>query len=136
MSRDPIALTSRFKKYLTQQDLSERTIRGYLDDLRFFSQWYEEIQNKKIDWPDVTDFDLQTFRQYLVTGKRQKVSAVNRRIQAIKRFFEWAYSHGLMKGENPVAHLRFMRRQVSSQPHALSKTEVHRVLPAELRALI
>ncbi len=31
MSKDP--LTSRFKRYLTKQDLSERTIEGYLDDL-------------------------------------------------------------------------------------------------------
>jgi hypothetical protein len=65
MSRDPLTLTSRFEKYLAKQDLSDRTVKGYLDDLRFFTQWYEEIQNKKIDWPKVSDFDLQTFRQYL-----------------------------------------------------------------------
>lgn len=127
MSKDPFI--SRFKKYLTKQDLSERTIKGYYDDLRFFSVWYEEIQNKKIEWIKITDFDLQTFRQYLVQGKRQKVSAVNRRIQALKRFFDWAHSHGLIS-ENPVEHLRFMRRQSPSQPHALTKTEVHHLLRA------
>lgn len=130
MSIDSAALTSRFKKYLTKQDLSERTIKGYLDDLRFFCEWYEEIQNKKIDWLKVVSFDLQTFRQYLVNGKRQKVSSVNRRIQALKRFFDWAHTHGLMAEENPVEHLRFMRRQAPSQPHALTKTEVHNLLRA------
>jgi len=128
MSKDP--LTNRFKRYLTKQDLSERTIKGYLDDLRFFSEWYEEIQHKKIDWMTITNFELQSFRQYLTNAKRQRVSSVNRRIQALKRFFDWAHSHGLMSGENPVEHLRFMRRQSPSQPQALTKTEVHNLLRA------
>jgi integrase/recombinase XerC len=130
MSKDSVTLTSRFKRYLVKQDLSERTIKGYLDDLRFFSEWYEEIERKKIAWVKITSFELQTFRQYLVNGKRQKVAAVNRRIQALKRFFNWVHSHGLMKGENPVEHLRFMRRQSPVQPHALTKTEVHHLLRA------
>jgi site-specific recombinase XerD len=130
MSKDHVTLASHFNKYLAKQDLSDRTIKGYLDDLRFFSAWYEEIQNKKLNWSKIKSFDLQTFRQYLVNGKRQKVSAVNRRIQALKRFFDWAHRHGLIKGENPVEHLRFMRRQSPAQPHALNKTEVHNLLRA------
>jgi len=128
MKKDDTTLLPRFKKYLVKQDLSERTVKGYLDDLRFFSEWYEEIQNKKINWTKIKSFDLQTFRQYLVTGKRQKVAAVNRRIQALKRFFSWAHHFKLMKGENPIEHLRFMRRQAPSQPQALTKTEVHSLL--------
>jgi site-specific recombinase XerD len=130
MSKDHLALISRFKKYLIKQDLSDRTVKGYLDDLRFFSQWYEEVLNKKINWIKIEAFDLQTFRQYLVNGKRQKVAAVNRRIQALKRFFDWAHSHKLIKGENPIEHLRFMRRQAPRQPSALTKTEVHNLLRA------
>ena len=126
MSKDP--LTTHFKKYLTRQDLSERTITGYLDDLRFFCEWHEEIQHEKIDWHKITSFELQAFRQYLVNGKRQKVSAVNRRIQGLKRFFNWAYNQGVMSGENPTEHLRFMRRQSPTQPNALTKTEVQNLL--------
>ena len=128
MNKDHTTLLPRFKKYLMKQDLSERTVKGYLDDLRFFSEWHEEIQNKKINWTKIKSFDLQTFREYLVTGKRQKVASVNRRIQALKRFFGWAYSDKLIKGENPVEHLRFMRRQTPRQPYSLTKTEVHHLL--------
>lgn len=123
---DPTTL--RFKKYLSKQDLSERTIKGYLDDLNFFSAWYEEIQNKKMDWTKITEFELQTFRQYLVNGKRQKVSSVNRRIQALKRFFDWADDQGILIDANPIEHLRFMRRKAPTQPHALTKTDVHNLL--------
>lgn len=128
MRKDLPTLTVQFKRYLIKQDLSERTIKGYLDDLRFFAEWYEEIQNKKIAWTKITSFDLQSFRQYLVNGKRQKVTAVNRRIQALKRFFNWAENQKLIKGENPVEHLRFMRKQSPTQPHALKKSEVHQLL--------
>lgn len=130
MKRDPATLTSQFKHYLTIQDLSERTVKGYLDDLRFFQGWYEEIQSKKLDWNVITSFDLQTFRQYLVNGKRQKVSAVNRRVQALKRFFNWAKENGFIKNEDPTEHLRFMRKQAPSQPHSLTKQEVHNLLRA------
>lgn len=126
MSKDP--LSSRFKQYLTKQDLSPRTIKGYLDDLRFFREWHEEIQQCEIDWPKITSFELQAFRQYLVNGKRQRVASVNRRLQALKRFFNWAYLQGLVTGENPVENLRFMRKQPPSQPQALLKTEVHQLL--------
>lgn len=108
MYTDPT--TSCFKKYLTKQDLAKRTIEGYLDDIRFFGEWYEEIQDKKIELLKVTGFELQAFRQYLVNGKRQKVSAVNRRIQALKRLFNWAFNQGMISSENPAEHLRFMRR--------------------------
>lgn len=130
MKKDPAAFTSQFEHHLMKQDLSDRTVKGYLDDLRFFQGWYEEIQNKKLNWKTVTSFDLQTFRQYLVNGKRQKVSAVNRRIQALKRFFNWAKEHGLIKNDDPTEHLRFMRRQAPTQPHALTKSEVHNLLRA------
>jgi integrase/recombinase XerC len=126
ISMDPTTL--RFKKYLAKQDLSQRTINGYLDDLHFFSAWYEEIQHKKMDWAQITEFELQTFRQYLVNGKRQKVSSVNRRIQALKRFFNWANDKGLLTHENPIDHVRFMRRKAPIQPQALSKTDVHNLL--------
>lgn len=126
MSKDP--LSSRFKQYLTKQDLSSRTISGYLDDLRFFREWHEEIQQCNIDWPKITSFELQSFRQYLVNGKRQRVSSVNRRLQALKRFFSWIHRQGLITGENPVEHLRFRRKQPPSQPQALTKTEVHQLL--------
>lgn len=121
---------TRFKEYLLKQDLSSRTIKGYMDDLSFFSQWYEEIQNKKIDWLSLTHFELQAFRQYLTHAKRQKVSSVNRRIQTLKRFFNWAHHLGLIPKDNPAEHLRFMRRQAPTQPTSLSKTEVHHLLRA------
>lgn len=117
-----------FKKYLNKQDLSKRTINGYLDDLNFFCQWYMEVQNEKTDLLAVSHFELQAFRQYLVVGKRQKVSAVNRRIQALKRFFNWAHNQGVISDENPVENLRFMRRQSPTQPTALTKSEVHNLL--------
>lgn len=129
MNGDPTTI-ARFEQYLIRQDLAQRTVRGYLDDLRYFREWFEEVQHTPTDLSKVTGFELQAFRQYLVNGKRQKVSAVNRRIQALKRFFNWAVTQGLISGNNPVENLRFMRKQAPIQPAALTKTEVHNLLRA------
>ena len=128
MTRDPLIV--RFEEYLKMQDLSQRTVKGYLDDLQYFCAWHEEIQASSMNWRTVTDFDLQTFRQYLVNAKRQRVSAVNRRIQALKRFFAWAFQQGLLNKTNPGENLKFLRRQSPTQPVALTKTEVHHLLRA------
>ena len=60
------------------------------------------------------------------------MSSVNRRIQALKRLFDWADDHGLLvvTHENPTEHLRFMRRKAPTQPYALTKTDVHNLLRA------
>lgn len=41
MIRDPCLLS--FKKKLQQQDLSQATIYGYLDDLNYFLHWLKNL---------------------------------------------------------------------------------------------
>ena len=67
MKTDHTTLTSRFKRYLNRQDLSERTVAGYMDDLRFFNEWFEEIQNKKIKHASKrkNDFNSKSWRKFL-----------------------------------------------------------------------
>jgi len=120
-------LLSRFKRKLTQEDLSKATIEGYLGDVRFFLKWLAEFNEKKIDLKKISIADLRAFRQELVHLKRQKTASVNRRIQSLKRFFAWAIHVKLIK-QNPTTDLRFMRKKPSTQPNSLTKTEVHALL--------
>ena len=121
------SLIKKFKSYLIRQDLSERTIRGYLNDLHYFQGWTTSLYDQPLSLLRVSFSDLSAYRQSLLTTKRQKPAAVNRRVQALKRFFNWANDKKLIS-ENPAAKLRFIRRQAPKQPSALTKTEVHQLL--------
>ena len=125
MNRD--TLLKKFQSYLDRQDLSERTIRGYLNDLHYFQEWTASIYDHPISLSKAAFSDLSAFRQSLLTTKRQKPAAINRRIQALKRFFNWAHGKDLID-ENPAANLRFIRRQAPKKPNALTRTEVHKLL--------
>ena len=112
------SILKKFKFYLTRQDLSERTIRGYLNDLHYFQEWTTSLYDQPLSFLQASFSDLSAFRQSLLTTKRQKPAAVNRRIQALKRFFNWASDKDLIS-ENPAAKLRFIRRQAPKKPQII-----------------
>jgi site-specific recombinase XerD len=81
---------ARFEQALIKQDLAKTTIKGYLGDLRLFCRWLDNIHAEAIDLGAVEIADLRAYRQYFVKQQRQKPTAVNRRLQALRRFFAWA----------------------------------------------
>lgn len=118
---------ARFEKALIKQDLAETTIKGYLGDVRLFCRWLDDIHAETADLGAVEIADLRAYRQYLVNQQRQKPAAVNRRLQALRRFFAWAKRTGLIE-DNPAESIRFRRKPSPQQPSALTQQEVHALL--------
>ncbi len=118
-----------FQKTLENQDLSPRTISAYLTDLLFFQKWLTEIYSDGILFSQVANEDIKAFRHDLLKLKRQKATSINRRLQSLKRFFQWAHQTKQIKS-NPCASVRFIRLQRPTQPHSLNKKEVHALLRA------
>lgn len=116
-----------FKVHLQGEDLSEQTINGYLADLRCFKTWYESLHGPMESWDKVITQDLQAFRQHLTKVLRQKAAGINRRVQALKRFFSWTVSSKRLHA-NPAEKLKFMRIQARTQPLSLEEHEVHALL--------
>ncbi len=118
---------ARFQQALIQQDLADATIKGYRADVCHFQRWLEQINQQSVPFEQTTSADLRAYRQHLVNIQRQKPATVNRRIQALRRFFSWAKRTGLMK-ENPAESIRFRRKPAPTQPASLNQQEVHALL--------
>ena len=89
ISIDPVL--SAFELSLRAQDLALSTVRGYLMDVKFSAAWLAgEQDGASQGWDQITHGDVQAYRQHLVGTLRQKGTAVNRRIQSLRRFFAWA----------------------------------------------
>jgi len=113
-----------FHNRLLNQDLSSATVRGYVYDLNHFRSWLVDINGREPSLENIATIDVSAYRQYMINTKGMKASSVNRRIQAVKNMFLWAYEHGLVK-ENPAANVHFMKTAVRYLPKALQKKELH-----------
>jgi site-specific recombinase XerD len=122
-------LLQDFARSLRIADLSEATRRGYGADLGRFRAWMEEGRGAEVALRRINAVDLANYRQHLIRGEKLRAASVNRKVQALKKFFAWA-AHKKLIAANPASALRFLRRQERTQPKGLHPEEI----PALLRA--
>ncbi len=128
MITTPDPVLNAFELSLRAQDLATSTIHGYCMDVSFFANWLSiEHGGVCLGWSRVTHGDVQAYRQHLVGVLRQKGTAVNRRIQSLRRFFAWAMQTGYAETD-PAQEVKFMRVEIRMQPAALRESEVHAML--------
>ena len=120
-------LISKFKNFLIKEDLSDISIKGYLQDISSFKKWIMDLYQEEIFLLKVSSNDLRGYRETLSKINRQKVSSINRKIQSLKRLYKWALKKDLLE-EDPCSHIHFLRHSTPSRPKALSKKEVHVLL--------
>ena len=123
------ALVRDFARSLRAADLAEATQRGYGTDLRRFRAWMEEARGGPTALRRIGVVDLVNYRQHLLRTEKLRAASVNRKVQALKKFFGWAQQKKLL-GANPAGPLQFVRRQKRTQPKGLTEEEIQRLLRA------
>lgn len=126
--RDQDIWIQKFHKSLIKQDLTDNTIRVYLHDLKLFKNWLHDFYQEEIELIQTTTNDIRAFREYLSKIKRHKASSLNRRLQAVKRFYKWIVATSKSIVESPADNVRFMRRAKLTQPSSLTNKEIHALL--------
>ena len=115
----------QFTEYLTTQDRSPVTIRGYLADLEKFARWFEQTNGEMLTPQNLTAADLREYRQYLLTVQRAKPATINRALSAVRAYAAWAHTEGIIPA-NPVANIRG-EKTGKPRPRWLTKQEEFRV---------
>ena len=105
------------------------TRRGYAADLGRFRAWIEDSGGEAVGLRRITAIDLANYRQHLIRSEKLRAASVNRKVQALKKFFGWA-QHKKLIPTNPAASLRFLRRQQRAQPRGLREEEIQSLLRA------
>ena len=113
-----------FKEHLQNADRSMHTIEAYACDVAAFFAWLAERLGREAEPVEVTSFDLQKYRQYLIDQGR-KPAGINRRLAALRTFFDWAIDAKLAT-TNPVQTIQGVK-QDRRVPKALSAQEVYRL---------
>ena len=131
--RSPAILGDRvfqdFARSLQAADLAEATRRGYLRRPRPLPRLDRRQTRRRRPLRQINTLDLTNYRQHLIRTEKLRAASVNRKVQALKKFFGWA-QHKKLVSVNPAAALRFLRRQERAQPRGLHEEEIQALLRA------
>ena len=120
-------LTNIFKNYLNAMDLSKQTIKSYIHDVNHFLSWLDTVITTDYEIKNITEFDLSSYRNYMLNVKHLKSTTINRRIQSLKKYFMWLTERGFIH-KNIANHIRIIKLDIPKRPNALNHREIHSLL--------
>jgi integrase/recombinase XerC len=117
-----------FEAYLSGLALAPATIVNYLADLRAFLRWSQERDTECsplcLDAEDICDFC-----SFLRQTKGQTPATINRRLQALRKFYTLATEQGWTP-TNPAERVSLLEECVSERSRSLTPDDVARLLAA------
>jgi integrase/recombinase XerC len=120
-------LLARFEEYLVRLGLSPSTVVNYLADMRGVARWCVE-SGQACSLLNLTADDVRAYCRYLRRQRGLSPATVNRHLQAIRKFCDFARQASLM-GSNPAADVRPIQVPPTSR-RALDADEIARLLEA------
>lgn len=117
-----------FEKNLRKKDLSVHTVKNYLSDITQFLLWFQSLDSN-LDLKHLNLQHISAYKDHLCHKKRQKTASVNRSLQSLKNFFRFLVAKKFLK-HDPTENIKFLKKVKSTQPQALNKSEIHKLLSA------
>ncbi len=117
-----------FLSDLETEGVSPNTVRAYGNDLRAWAKWYDQTTGGQA----LTAADARDIRDYqgYMVRKGLKPATINRRLNAMRRFYMWAVRQGLVN-DSPFEGLRVgVKAQKQAAPKWLTEKEQRRLLRA------
>jgi site-specific recombinase XerD len=93
-----------FAQFLTEQDRSPTTIRGYIGDVRLFARWFAQLKGNLPALREWSSADVRQYRQTL-SDAGAKPQTINRKLAAVAAYGHWAVQKGLLEN-NPAESIR------------------------------
>jgi site-specific recombinase XerD len=116
-----------YADYLAGSGLSELTVKNYVADLRHLASWTALNGGRPL--VTMTGEEIQAYCSDLVIAKAHPPTTVNRRLQAIRKFFRYALETGLVETD-PSLGIKLLPQSRSEGPRGLDCTEVESLLGA------
>jgi len=122
-------LFTRFEEHLARLALASTTIVNYLADLKTFARWHADAKGAAYSLLELTPDDIREYRCHMQTNEEWAPATVNRRLQAVRKFYGFAMETGLTES-NPASEVQLIPRPGPNLPRALTPEEVTSLLQA------
>ncbi len=123
------ALLGQFKAHLEELALAPATVVNYMADLRAFLRWSQQTRGTATSSLELQASDIEAYCSYLQDSKEHAPATVNRRLQALRKFYSHALEMG-WTGGNPAAEVSLLGETVSDRSRFLTSADVSRLLAA------
>lgn len=118
-------MTDEFLRYLEHERLrSPRTVESYETSLRGFEDYFVSLDGQ-LTWQTVDEDVIRDWMEHLV-GSGMAVSSVGTRLAALRSFFRFALSRGLV-GRDPAYNVAPPKKG-KPLPHFLKESEMDKLL--------
>ncbi|MGR5978943.1 hypothetical protein ACT7DJ_14640 [Bacillus cereus] len=109
------------------KDLHTKTLKEYTSDLKDFVFWFENVCGKHAEDTlfhpiEVTARTIARYREHMKITRLLKPPMINRRINSIKRYFDWAKQKGLVQ-TNYSKSIKFVPTEKTSPKRMSDKEE-------------
>ncbi len=98
-------------------------------DLRAFLRWSRKTRGSAASSLDCRAADIEAYCLYLQDSQEHAPATVNRRLQALRKFYSHAQDQG-WTGANPAAEVSLLGEMVSKRSRFLTAADVSRLLAA------
>jgi len=120
-------LLERFEAHLSSSALAPATVVNYVADLRAFLRWSEGTNQADRSPLQLGCDDLQRYCSFLSEEKNHAPATINRRIQTLRKFYNFALSEGWVS-INPAENVSLLDESASQRSRHLSEEDVSRLL--------
>jgi site-specific recombinase XerD len=126
-------LLERFEAHLSGSALAPATVVNYIADLRAFLRWSEETDQAGSSPLSLDISDIQEYCSFLEETKNHAPATVNRRIQALRKFYSFAVTEGWILS-NPAEDVPLLSESASERSRTLTLADISRLLETVRRS--
>jgi site-specific recombinase XerD len=119
-------LLAKFEESLVRTGLAATTVVNYMADLRSFARWLAHRPSPNGGLLGVQTEDIQSYQENM-GGEGRTSSTINRRVHAIRKFYEFVLVEEWMV-TNPARDVSCLSRPERSAPRALTNSETQAFL--------
>ena len=112
-------LLNQFEQYLKDDEKSDNTIKGYLQNVKGYLTWLDE--SKDVPFTKLHNENVKEYISYLKTVKQSKPKTINTKINALVKFNEFLVESGQQQ-EMVITKKAFQK--VQQQYASLAKVEL------------
>jgi len=121
---------AQFEEHLTEAGLSPRTLINYVADVRAFLRWCSQQSRPGISL--LTPSDVHSYVLHLQAVEQRAGSTINRRLQAIRKFCQFAVKAGLM-ASNASEGIKLLKKAKEAPQRTLDHVAVSQLVETTQR---